>query len=286
MSIVPESNWRGIEALGYWLLFPALVMVSLIRMDLAQLNLTAISKAYLGALLVHIVLILLLGQVLCRHFGMSRRSFSSVFQTSVRWNGFIALAIATRLAGEQGVALVALIMALTIPLLNFVTIGVLTVYTSDSPPTLKTAAINTLKVPLIWGALLGIAINLWQIPVYEPFMAALDIVGQGGLGISLLAVGAGVRVQAMLQARGTVLIGVMTKLLVFPALVALGCWLTGVTGLTLQIALLCASVSTAMNGYILAKQMGGDADLYAATATVQVLVSIFTLPLILWLAGS
>jgi len=38
-----------------------------------------------------------------------------------------------------------------------------------------------------------------------------------------------------------------------------------------------------MNGYILARQMGGDADLYAATASLQVVLSMFTIPLILWM---
>jgi malonate transporter len=35
----------------------------------------------------------------------------------------------------------------------------------------------------------------------------------------------------------------------------------------LTILALCAAVPTAMNGYLLARQMGGDAPLYAAVAT-------------------
>ena len=50
-------------------------------------------------------------------------------------------------------------------------------------------------------------------------------------------------------------------------------------------AMLAAAVSTAMNGYVLARQMGGDADLYAAAASIQVLVSVFSIPLILLLVG-
>ncbi len=40
-----------------------------------------------------------------------------------------------------------------------------------------------------------------------------------------------------------------------------------------------------MNGYILAKKMGGDAELYAATATVQTVFSFLTIPLVLMAAG-
>jgi hypothetical protein len=48
---------------------------------------------------------------------------------------------------------------------------------------------------------------------------------------------------------------------------------------------LCAAVPTAMNGYILARQMGGDAPLYAAVTTVQTVASFLTIPLVMWAAG-
>ena len=40
-----------------------------------------------------------------------------------------------------------------------------------------------------------------------------------------------------------------------------------------------------MNGYLLAKQMDGDAELYAAVATIQTVVSFFTIPLVLYLTA-
>lgn len=42
---------------------------------------------------------------------------------------------------------------------------------------------------------------------------------------------------------------------------------------------------TAINGYLLAKKMVGDADLYVATATVQTLASFFPIPLAMIAAG-
>ncbi len=48
--------------------------------------------------------------------------------------------------------------------------------------------------------------------------------------------------------------------------------------------MICAAVPTAMNGYVLARTMGGDAELYAATATVQTVLSFGSVPLVIWLA--
>lgn len=46
-----------------------------------------------------------------------------------------------------------------------------------------------------------------------------------------------------------------------------------------------AAVPTAMNGYLLAKQMGGDAELYASVATIQTAASFLTIPLVLFVTG-
>ena len=284
-SVIPEPQWRGIEALGYWLLFPVLVMVSLINMDLRNIDLGSISWSYLVAVLIHVVVIWLLRRPLNKALGLNDRSYSSVFQTSTRWNAFIALAIANKFAGDQGIALVALIMALTVALLNFINIVAMTILTSDSKPTFKKTFINTLKVPLIWGAFFGLALNLAQVPIYEPLMVSFDIIARAGLGLGLLTVGAGIRIRAMTDASVNVFIGIFAKLLLFPLIVYLSCLIFGVEGLALQIVMLCASVSTAMNGYVLAREMGGDADLYASTASLQVVISMFSIPLILWLVS-
>ena len=56
-------------------------------------------------------------------------------------------------------------------------------------------------------------------------------------------------------------------------------------GDTLTMLALSAAVPTAMNGYLLAKQMGGDAPLYAAAATVQTVAAVVTIPLVLYFSG-
>lgn len=284
-SVIPEPQWRGIEALGYWLLFPVLVMVSLINMDLKNIDLGSITWSYLSAVFIHVTAIWLLRKPLNKLFAINDKSFSSVFQTSTRWNAFIALAIANKFAGEQGLAIVALVMAITIAILNFINIVALTILTSDSKPTFRKTFINTIKVPLIWGAFFGLLLNLVEIQIYEPVMVSLDIIARAGLGLGLLTVGAGIRVSAMFDAKFNVFIGIIGKLVFFPIVVFLCCMIFDVQGLALQIVMLCASVSTAMNGYVLAREMGGDADLYASTASLQVVISMFSIPLILWLVS-
>ena len=284
-GLVAEKNWHGIESLGYWLLFPVLVLESLIKMDLSGVNLSVFVQAYSVAISLQIILVWLLRHPLNKYWGINDRSYSSIFQTTVRWNGFMALGIANSFSGPQGVALVALIMAFSVPLLNFITVIVLTICTSEGKPSIRTTLLNTLKIPLIWAALLGLAINIADVSIYPPLMDWVDMIGRAGLSVGLLAVGAGVRWQAMRNGSVSMFIGVIGKLVVFPIIVFLCCWLFSITGLPLQIAMLSASVSTAMNGFVLARQMGGDAELYAAIVSLQVVCSVVTIPIMLWLGS-
>ena len=82
-----------------------------------------------------------------------------------------------------------------------------------------------------------------------------------------------------------VLTPVALKLIVFPIIMVSLAVGFGLTGETVLILALCGAVPTAMNGYLLARQMGGDAPLYAAITTVQTVASFLTIPAVMWAAG-
>jgi len=74
------------------------------------------------------------------------------------------------------------------------------------------------------------------------------------------------------------------RLIITPVLAFALSFMFNVTGMQLVIMIVAAAVPTAVNGYVLARTMGGDAELYAATMTAQAIASFFTLPIIIWLA--
>lgn len=248
LKIVPEARWMRIDLITYWLLFPILVMGALIQMNLSRISLGSLSKSYLTAVIALIFIIWIIRNPLRRYLGINDRTFSSIFQTSTRWNALIALAIAKNLAGDQGLAVISLIVAITLPFLNFVNIVVLTICCSDSRPTVTITAINTLKVPLIWSAVIGLLLNMAKVSICEPLLIGFDIIGRAGIGVGLLSVGAGLHINTLFNAKMPVLIGIITKLLIFPLLVFTSCMIFQVNGLTLQIAMLSAAVPTATTG--------------------------------------
>lgn len=283
-GIVPQKDWAGIEQICFWLLFPALLCLTLARIDLQALTLGPLAATMLSLTAILWVMLFLIKPLLHARTDMNNAQFTSVFQASSRFHGFIALAIVLKLYGEEGAAYVALVMAVLVTPINIFNIIVLASFGTGQQATPSNIAMVVLKNPIIWGAVTGLAINLTGFGLWEPLETFMDLLGRAALGAGLLAVGAGLRVRAALQPDALVLTGTFIKLIITPLLVILMSFATGLSGIAFEAAIISAAVPTAMNGYVLARKMGGDAELYAATATVQTALSFVTIPVWIWLA--
>jgi predicted permease len=96
--------------------------------------------------------------------------------------------------------------------------------------------------------------------------------------MGLLAVGAGLRPRALGNALRPILWASGIKLVAMPLVTAPLCALLGVRGPALAVAVIFAALPTATSSYILARQLGGDAELMAALLTTQTVLSALTLP--------
>lgn len=282
-SFINGTFWEGLEQCGYYVLFPALLFHTLATADFSKMEMGTIGTTSVVAVLLMCGFALSLWLPLKR-IGVGGAAFSSVFQTATRWNAFIALAIADKIEGDYGLTVVALLMAAIILPINFINVGVL-LWFSGTRTSLGAFALKIVTNPLIISSLLGVIVNQAGIPIYDPLMTTVDLVARSALSLGLIAVGAGLRVSDALKPRPLVLFSSALKLVVFPILMIGLALAAGISGPSLVMLALSAAVPTAMNGYMLAKKMGGDAELYAATATVQTVLSFGTIPAVLAVAG-
>ncbi|MBO6636498.1 MAG: AEC family transporter [Roseitalea sp.] len=279
LPLFEPAFWRGLERMGFYVLYPVLLFTTIVRADFSGLSLGAVMLVLMAAVVVLGLLALALWPLLRRR-GLSRPTYSSVFQTSIRWNGFIALAVAEKLFPPEGAAMVALAMAVVIIPINVTTVSVVAWFTNAQPnlgATLRKVATN----PLIIGTALAIIVRLLPFPLPGPIMDALHLVGRAALGMGLLAIGAGLKGDVRMLTGWAIVTPTALKLFVFPVLMIGMAMLMGIDGLQLHYLALCAAVPTAMNGYVLAREMGGDAEAYAAVVTVQTAISFLSIPAVL-----
>ncbi len=269
----------GIERLVYYVLFPALLVDTLSRAKLSSVPIVGVGGALLLAVLIMSGLCMALRPLMARHWSINGPAFTSIFQGSTRWQTFVALSVASNLYGDIGITLASVAMVAMIPLLNIFAVAVLAAYAS--PQKLKWPALlaTIAKSPLIWACGVGLLLNMLAVAIPRPLHEFMDALGRCSLAMGLLVVGAGLQLQTLHRISPATTLTVVLKLAIMPVVaIALGL-LFGLSGTSLAVVACCASVPSASNGYILARQMGGDAPLLAQILSLQTLLAVLTMPI-------
>ncbi|MEE4377712.1 MAG: AEC family transporter [Candidatus Competibacteraceae bacterium] len=272
-----EAFWPAAEKLTYFLLLPALLVN---KLALAELGNYAIGP-FAGVIVLGLGLATLILFLLRPLIGVDGPAFSSIYQGGIRFNTYVGLAAASALFHTPGSTLAALAMAVLIPLINVLCVGVLT-HATGATGTLHVMG-QLLRNPLLLACVLGILLNVSGLRLPLGSAAVLDILARAALPLGLLAVGAGLQISGTLPQMRALLVSSAFKLLIMPTLFGGLAWVVGVNDLELAILVLFAALPGATSAYILARQLGGDAPLMAAIVTVETAASMVTLPVILLL---
>ena len=281
--IVDETVWSAIEHICFYLLLPFLIIRTLSRANLGSVPIVDFMTVLVVAVLGMSALLILTQAFVWKRFPQSGPSFSSIFQGTTRFHGFVAIAVIGPLFGDAGVTLAALALAIMVPLLNVISVIVLSVYGhSENKPDFLAVTKKIFTNPLIIACAAGLTLN--QVGVPDILFESIDIIGSGGLGLALLAVGAGMKPQQAAQHKLLLTIGVLTRLIGMPAIVILMSWLVGLEGMARSVAIIAGAVPTAASAYVMARKMGGNAELMSSIVTFQVIVAFFTLPLFIYIA--
>jgi malonate transporter and related proteins len=284
-KVVEEPGWRGLDQLSFFLLYPVLLFVSIIKADFSTIAIFDILAVISGSWLIVGLALAVCGPLLVRTKLVEASQYSSVFQTTIRWNGFIALAIAERLFGAGSMAVIALVMAGLVLPVNLAAIYVVTTHATGTKQNMVAVLKRMATNPIVLGCIAALAWRATGLTMFEPFMTTLDLISRGALAMGLFGIGAGLSASALLKFDTAHLLPVVLKLFVMP-LVAYGAvTFSGLGTNLLPTIILCCAVPTAMNGYVVARQLGGDAPLYAAIVTSQTLLSFFTIPFWLLITG-
>jgi malonate transporter and related proteins len=280
-----ENAWDSLEDLTYYVLFPALLFIATATADLSKAPITGIFVALVAAILTVALLLVALRAPLQRAFTWSGPAFTSVFQGAVRWNTYIAVAVASALLGEIGLALAAVALASMIPLINVLSVVVLARYAPNAPSKLREVLIHLLRNPFIWACVLGVLVNMSGLPLPKVFVNFCNIVGQASLALGLMIIGAGLDLKSAARIDTAVAVALAGKMLLLPLIAITTAYLVGVNGPALAVVAIASSVPSAPNGYMLARQMGGDAPLLARILTIQTFAALASIPAALAVAA-
>ncbi len=280
-TFLPPSFWPSAEKLTYFLLMPATLIHNLAGKQIGSLPWLKILLTVEGAVLASALLITLWWLV-NRHMGGP--AFTSFFQGGVRFNTFVALALAENLFGRDGLFLAAMGAGFMIILINVLCVSAFSLAVNNSAGiNFKQLSGDLLRNPLIIGCVIGVGLNTAGLKLPLAIDGILALGGKAAFPVGLMAVGAAYRAENLMLHWQPLLVTSTVQLLCKPAIAWSLATCLGLTGTALGVVVLLFSVPTAPSAYILSRQMGGDHDSMAAIITAQTCLSFITLPLTIWL---
>lgn len=265
--------WEGVERLVYYLLFPALLFQAILRYPLQP---AAVASLVACGLLV-VGCGIALAYALRAWPGVDARTHASGAQTAFRFNSYVALALAERLGGTPGVAAIAVLVSVCVPLCNVAAVWPLARHGGHG------YARELARNPLILATVSGLLANLAGLQLPDAVGTTLQRIGAAALPLGLMAVGAGLRFGALRDAPGLAAALLSIRHAVLP-LLALGLVMSPWFDLTpvQQTAVVAfAALPTASSAYVLAARMGGHAGYVAGLVTVSTLLGMASVPLAL-----
>ncbi len=267
-----RTVWEQVEALVYFLFFPVLLFHAIVK---SPLDISAASGLIgagwaLGLTGIALAYSLPFWPWLGRH--VPARDHAASTQVAFRFNSFIGLALAERMAGPQGLLLIAVLIGVCVPLFNVAAVWPMARQGQQG------FVRALLRNPLIIGTAAGLAANLLGLRIPDWLEPTISRMGGASLALGLMAAGAGMQFGALGRAKALAVALLAIRHLLLP-LAALGlARLFGLDPVQTTVLLAFSALPTASSAYVLAARMGYDGAYVAALVTLSTLLGMLSLP--------
>lgn len=260
---------------------PVLIFLKLSEVDFRQLfHVRLILYLYLMTMVSVAVIWLFVLRFIQK--GEDRGAF---IQGAFRSNfAIVGFAIIANLFGEDALAKAAFVLALVMPLHNFLSVVILTISTNpEDAIEWKLIAFRVLKNPLIVAAAIAILFALVHIPLHPILARTGDYLAGLTLPLALLGIGGSLNMEAVKRASKMAFAASGIKLIMLPLLGTLGAVWIGMRGLDLAVIFILFSAPTAIASFVMAQTMGANSRLAGNIVIISTFGAIVTITLGLYI---
>ncbi|MDW5300154.1 MAG: AEC family transporter [Sedimentibacter sp.] len=260
------------------ILFPVLLFNNIYKSEIAEeVNVKLIIFA-IGIVLVTIGILF----IIVPKFEKDNKNRGVIIQGLYRSNFVLfGVTLCTNIFGESGLGVVTTIVAIIIPIYNFMAVIILDVYSNDKS-NLKKTVISIMKNPLIIGSILGIIASALKIKLPEFMENTISDIAKVATPFALMLLGGDIEIRNIRNNLKYVTVVVIGKLLVIPALVSFVTVLFGFRGVELGAIFSMVAPSVAVTSYTMAQQYDCNYELAGQLVFVSTLVSPFSIFLFIY----
>ena len=272
--------WHSVEALVYYLLFPVLLFHSIVKSPLDWASTSSLIAAGVTAGLAGIALAYSIPWWPGLRTHLAARDHASAAQVAFRFNSFIGLALADRLAGAQGLFFISVLIGFCVPMFNIAAVWPMTREGQHS------FWAQLVRNPLIVATVCGLLANLlgFRMPQWlEPPVARI---GAASIALGLMSAGAGMQLGLLTHAKRLSVAVLAIRHLIQPLIALAAIQVFDLQGNQALILLLFAALPTASTCYVLAARMGYNGPYVAGLVTLSTVLGVLSLPYALSLMPS
>lgn len=179
--------------------------------------------------------------------------------------------------GEAGLARAAFYFTINAILIQ--TLGIFVAARGQAGP--RDALINTLKMPLVYGATLGLVFNLAQLEIPAPLLRSVDLAAGAAVPMMLVILGIEMAHAHIENDRAVIGVAALAKLILAPLLAFPLATLMGLEGVTRSVCIVQASMPTAVMATIVAMEFDARPQLVTGVVFASTLGSLVTLTVLL-----
>lgn len=264
--------WDQVESLVYYFLFPVLLFHSIVRSPLDFGATSSLLAAGVGIGLCGIALAYALPFVPGLRAHIDRRDHAASAQIAFRFNSFICLALAERLAGAQGLLLIAVLIGVCVPMFNIAAVWPMARHAKAG------FARQLVRNPLIVATLAGLLANVLGFGIPNWATPTLTRIGAASLALGLLAAGAGMQFATLGRGKALALSVLAIRHLLLPLVAWALAHALRLDATQAVVLMAFSAVPTASSAYVLAARMGYNGPYVAGLVTLSTLLGVASLP--------
>lgn len=275
VRVIDENFINTASRLVFVITLPALVFMSISRTDFhAVFNPEQLGFVLFGTLLSFIAL-----WVIAKRWIRKPEDLGVFIQGAFRSNyGIIGLAVSYNLFSDSGLAQASLLLALVIPLFNVLSILALSIPAQRSgSSSLTSTVMEVLKNPLIIAVCLALPFSYFGFQLPEVAQKTGRYFANLTLPLALLAIGGSLNLQSLRNTSAQATWATLSKLVILPVALTMMAWLYGFRGQDLTMLMVLFGCPTAAASFVMAKGMGGNAELAANIILMTTLGSVVSL---------
>lgn len=229
----------------------------------------------------YVISIFIISMIVIPKIEKSNPKRSSLVQGIFRSNNLmLGIPIITALCGPENAGLMTMVIAVVVPLYNSFSVVALEVF-SEGKIQLKVILLNIIKNPFVVASILGIIALLTDLKLPYVIEKPLSDISGVAIPLALILLGGYIDFSSIKGSIRNIIIGVAGRLVIVPVVFIGLAILLGFRGVELITLMGTISAPTATASFIMAKQMGGDADLAAHLIVFGTLFSAGTI--FLWI---